>query len=31
MVDAVLSNADPEDEEPVRSERDLRAIWPFDI
>lgn len=30
-LQAVLTNEDPEPDEPIRDERDLRAIWPFDI
>jgi hypothetical protein len=31
MLQAVLSNEDPDDDEPIKDERDLREIWPFDI
>lgn len=31
MLQAVLSNEDPDDDEPIRNEKDLRAIWPFDL
>ncbi|KAJ5180838.1 hypothetical protein N7492_004048 [Penicillium capsulatum] len=31
MLEAVLTNKDPDDDEPIRSERDLRNIWPFDL
>lgn len=31
MLQAVLNNANPDEDEPVRDEADLRAIWPFDI
>ncbi|KAJ5225025.1 hypothetical protein N7468_006250 [Penicillium chermesinum] len=31
MLQAVLTNKDPDDGEPIRDERDLRAIWPFDL
>ncbi|KAH8433002.1 uncharacterized protein LDX57_010637 [Aspergillus melleus] len=31
MLNAVLTNEDPDDDEPIRSERDLRDIWPFDL
>ncbi|OAL34360.1 hypothetical protein AYO20_06413 [Fonsecaea nubica] len=30
MLEAVLTNADPDDDEPIRDESDLREIWPFD-
>lgn len=31
MLKAVLENKDPEDDEPVRTEGDLRDTWPFDL
>ena len=31
MLQAVLSNKNPDDDEPIKDERDLRDIWPFDI
>lgn len=31
MLEAVLTNKDPDDDEPIRGERDLRDIWPFDL
>jgi hypothetical protein len=31
MLQAVLTNKDADDDEPVRDEKDLRAIWPFDL
>lgn len=31
MLHAVMTNEHPDDDEPVRDEADLRAIWPFDI
>lgn len=31
MLEAVLTNDDPDDDEPIRDERDLRDIWPFDL
>jgi hypothetical protein len=31
MLEAVLTNEDPGDEEAIRSEGDLSAIWSFDI
>ena len=31
MVKAVLINENAEDDEPIRDEGDLRAIWPFDL
>jgi hypothetical protein len=31
MLQAVLTNASPDDDEPIKYERDLRDIWPFDI
>ena len=31
MLQAVLTNADSDDDEPVRDEMTLRSIWPFDI
>lgn len=31
MLQAVLANAGSDDDEPVRDERTLRLIWPFDI
>ncbi len=31
MLEAVLTNDSPDDDEPIKSEEDLRAIWPFDI
>jgi hypothetical protein len=31
MLAAVLTNEDPENEEPVKDEAVLRSIWPFDL
>jgi hypothetical protein len=31
MLQAVLTNENPDDDEPIKDEKDLRAIWPFDI
>ncbi|RAH80876.1 hypothetical protein BO86DRAFT_390040 [Aspergillus japonicus CBS 114.51] len=31
MLQAVLSNQNPEDDEPVQDEETLRSIWPFDL
>lgn len=31
MLEAVLTNDNPDDDEPIRDERDLRDIWPFDL
>jgi hypothetical protein len=31
MLQAVLTNEDPESDEPTRTEEDLREIWPFDL
>lgn len=31
MLQAVLTNKDPDDDEPIRDERNLRDIWPFDL
>ena len=31
MLQAVLTNKDPDDDEPIRTEGDLREIWPFDL
>ena len=31
ILQAVLSNENPDDDEPIKDERDLREIWPFDI
>ncbi|KAF2489925.1 hypothetical protein BU16DRAFT_553217 [Lophium mytilinum] len=31
MLEAVLKNEDADDDEPIRSENDLREIWPFDL
>lgn len=31
MLEAVLTNEDPDADEPIRNERDLRDIWPFDL
>jgi hypothetical protein len=31
MLQAVLENEDDDPEEPIRSEADLREIWPFDL
>jgi hypothetical protein len=31
MLQAVLTNENPDDDEPIRDEGDLREIWPFDI
>lgn len=31
MLEAVLSNKSSDDDEPIKTERDLREIWPFDI
>ncbi|CAG8403730.1 unnamed protein product [Penicillium salamii] len=31
MLEAVLTNNDPDDDEPIRDQRDLQDIWPFDL
>jgi len=31
MLQAVLSNEVPDDDEPIRNKEDLREIWPFDL
>lgn len=31
MLQAILTNEDPDDDEPIRDEGDLREIWPFDL
>jgi hypothetical protein len=31
MLQEVLENEQPDDDEPIRSEDDLREIWPFDL
>ena len=31
MLQEVLGNEDPDDDEPIRNEADLRKIWPFDL
>ncbi len=31
MLEAVLENQDPDDDEPIRDEKNLRDIWPFDL
>jgi hypothetical protein len=31
MLQAVLTNENPDDDEPIKDEGDLREIWPFDI
>jgi hypothetical protein len=31
MLEAVLTNNDPDEDEPIRDEKDLRDIWPFDL
>jgi hypothetical protein len=31
MLQAVVGNEQPDDDEPLRSEDDLREIWPFDL
>lgn len=31
MLKAVLTNENPDDDEPIRNERDLKEIWPFDL
>ncbi|KAJ5235404.1 uncharacterized protein N7469_004572 [Penicillium citrinum] len=31
MLQAVLENKDPDEDEPIRNEGDLREIWPFDL
>ncbi|KAI9832634.1 MAG: hypothetical protein M1819_004219 [Sarea resinae] len=31
MLEAVLTNENPGDDEPIQSEGDLKAIWPFDL
>lgn len=31
MLEAVLTNEDADDDEPIRDENDLREIWPFDL
>ncbi|KAJ5124973.1 uncharacterized protein N7515_008798 [Penicillium bovifimosum] len=30
-LEAVLTNGDPDDDEPIRDEKDLRDIWPYDL
>lgn len=31
MLEAILTNEHPDDNEPIRNETDLREIWPFDL
>jgi hypothetical protein len=31
MLQAVLTNENPDDDEPIKDEGDLRKIWPFDL
>lgn len=31
MLEEILGNEDPDDDEPIREEADLREIWPFDL
>jgi hypothetical protein len=31
MLEAILANENPDDDEPIRNEQDLREIWPFDL
>ena len=31
MLQEVLGNEQPDDDEPIKSEDDLREIWPFDL
>jgi hypothetical protein len=31
MLQAVLTSESSDDDEPIKDEGDLRAIWPFDI
>ena len=31
MLQEVLGNENPDDDEPIRDETDLREIWPFDL
>jgi hypothetical protein len=31
MLEAVLIDNDPDDDEPIRDEKDVRHIWPFDL
>lgn len=31
MLQAVLENQDPDEDEPIRNKEDLREIWPFDL
>ncbi|OCK73159.1 hypothetical protein K432DRAFT_313555, partial [Lepidopterella palustris CBS 459.81] len=31
MLQAVLSNEAPDDDEPIRNKEDLKEIWPFDL
>jgi hypothetical protein len=31
MLQEVLGNEQPDDDEPIRCEKDLREIWPFDL
>lgn len=30
-LQAVLNNEDPDDDERIKEEGDLKAIWPFDL
>jgi hypothetical protein len=30
-LEAVLTDNDPDDDEPIRDEKDVRHIWPFDL
>ena len=31
MLEVILNNKQPDDDEPLRSEADLREVWPFDL
>jgi hypothetical protein len=31
ILEAVLNDEDPDDDEPIRTEKDLKEIWPFDL
>ena len=31
ILEAVLTSDDPDGDDPIRNERDLREIWPFDL
>ena len=30
-LEAILTNENPDDDEPIKNEHDLREIWPFDL